>query len=283
MKLDRAAIVLRPRTVPEIVDLAFRLTFSLALPLYTKLAAVVLLPIFAGAMVLRYYLKWDWYWVWVLSVTAVSVAQGVYTVAAGRLLFSEDLRMREVLGAYLRRLPSYFFAFVLSRSPLALLGSSVLLFAAGEAGPGAGTLLFLFGLPFAWVALFFVHEASLLEGAGPGQAWQRASRFVKGRGGSAFSLLLLLLMGQIGAVIVSELLGQSVLDFVLQLGTPFGSLWEDYGSPFALIGLCASVPFIATARFLQYIDIRTRADGWDVQVRFLAIAAKETNERRLAA
>jgi hypothetical protein len=266
MKLDQAAIVLRPRSVAEIVDLAFRLLFSFALPLYSKLAAVVLLPIFAGALALRYAARWQWFWVWVATLAAASIAQGVFTVAAGRLLFSEDLRVREVLGAFGRRLGSYFIALVLSRMILA-----------------AAALPLFLAVPFAWIALIFVHEASLLEGAGPAQACQRASRFIRGRGGPALQLLLLLLLGQLGAIVVAELIGQSLLDDVLQLGKPFGSLWDDYGSPFALFGLLLSLPFVSTARFLHYIDTRTRADGWDIQVRFLAIAAKDSTERRLAA
>jgi hypothetical protein len=266
MRLDRAAVVLRPRTVSEVVDLAFRLTFSLALPLYAKLSAIVLLPIFAGALALRYAAGWGWVAVWVVTVFAAVLAEGVFTVAAGRLLFAEDLRVREVLGAYLRRLPSYFIALVLSQGLLAV-------------AAGASVLI---ALPFVWPSLVFVHEASLLEGAGPIGAMQRASRFVKGRGATTFGLLVMLLAGQAGALVIGELLGQSLLDDVLQLGSPLGSL-KDGGSPFAIFGLLASVPFVATARFLQYIDTRTRADGWDVQVRFLAIASKESNERRLVA
>lgn len=266
MKLDRAAIVLRPRTVAEVVDLAFRLSFSLALPLYSKLALIVLLPLFAGALALRYAAKWEWVSVWIVTILAANVAQGVFTVAAGRLLFSEDLRVREVLGAFGRRLWSYLGALIASRTVL-----------------GVAATFLMAPLAFAWVALIFVHEASLLEGAGWIQACQRASRFVKGRGGAAFALLLLMLCGQVGAVVIGELLGQSVIDDVLQLGKPFGALFADGGSPFAILGLLVSVPFVSTARFLHYIDTRTRADGWDIQVRFLAIAAKETNERRLAA
>lgn len=266
MRLDRAAIVLRPRTIAEVVDLAFRLTFSLALPLYAKLSALVLLPILAGALALRYAARWDWVAVWITTVFAAIVAQGVFTVAAGRLLFSEDLRVREVLGAYFRRLPSYFFALVFSQ---------VLLVAAAVAS-------LLMALPFVWPSLVFVHEASLLEGAAPVAAMQRASRFVKGRAWTTFGLLLMLLGGQAGALVIGDLLGKSLLDDVLQLGQPLGSLW-DGGSPFAILGLLVSVPFVATARFLQYIDTRTRTDGWDVQVRFLAIASKESNERRLVA
>lgn len=266
MRLDRAAIVLRPRTIAEVVDLAFRLTFSLALPLYAKLSAVVLLPILAGALALRYAARWDWAPIWVGVVFTSVLAEGVFTVAAGRLLFAEDLRVREVLGAYLRRLPSYFFAVVFSQALLIAAAGASLLIAA----------------PFVWPSLVFVHEASLLEGAGPVAAMQRASRFVKGRAATTFGLLLMLLAGQGAALVIGELLGQGLLDDVLQLGRPLGAL-RDGGSPFAIAGLLASVPFVATARFLQYIDTRTRADGWDVQVRFLAIAAKDSNERRLVA
>jgi hypothetical protein len=266
MRLDRAAIVLRPRTIAEVVDLAFRLTFSLALPLYAKLSVLILLPILAGALTLHYVAEWGWAAVWIFTILASILAQGVFTVAAGRLLFSEDLRMREVLGAYFRRLPSYFMALIFSQLLLA----------------AAATFSLLVALPFVWPSLVFVHEASLLEGAGPVAAMQRASRFVRGRAWTTFGLLLMLLGGQAGALLIGELLGQSLLDDVLQLGKPLGSLW-DGGSPFALFGLLVSVPFVATARFLQYIDTRTRADGWDIQVRFLSIASKETNERRLAA
>lgn len=265
MKLDRAAIVLRPRTVPEIVDLAFRLSCSFALPLYSKLAALVLLPIFAGAMALRYAAKWEWFGVWMITIAAASIAQGVYTVAASRVLLPDDRSVGAVLRAFGRKLFSYLMALIASRF---ILGASALV---------------VVGIPFAWVGLLFVHEASLLEGAGPAQACQRASRFVRGRGWNAAALLILLLAGQFGAVLVVELLAQGLLDEVLQLGKPFGSLWQDGGTPFAILGFLLSLPLVSTARFLHYIDTRTRADGWDVQVRFMAIASKDTSERRLAA
>lgn len=265
MKLDRAAIVLRPRSVSEICDLAVRLTFSIALPLYAKLSAVVLLPMFLGALALRYYSHWQWIYIWLLAIPAANIAQGVFTVAAGRLIFSEDLRVSEVLGAFARRLPSYTFAFIASRA--------VLLFAT----------LPIVTLPFAWVALIFVHEASLLEGAGPVQACQRAARFIRGRGVSALGLLCMLVLAQVAGVAIAEALGQSLLDDVFQAGKPFGTMLHDGGSPFVMLGLFVTVPILATTRFLHYIDTRTRADGWDIQVRFLGVASKEANERRIAA
>lgn len=265
MKLDRAAIVLRPRTVSEICDLAMRLTFSLALPVYGKLSAIVLLPIFLGAIALRKFARWEWFYIWLVVFAATSLAQGVFTVAAGRLIFAEDLRVREVMGAFGRRLFPYLGALISSRFLMFIAAFPVV------------------SLPFAWVALLFVHEASLLEGAGPVQACSRASRFVRGRGGEAFVLLIMIVIAQLAGLIIGEIVGQAVLDDIFQAGKPFGSVLEDHGSPFAVLGFLLSVPVVATARFLSYIDTRTRADGWDIQVRFLGIASKETNDRRLAA
>ena len=61
-----------------------------------------------------------------------------------------------------------------------------------------------------------------------------------------------------------------------QLGKPFGDLWDDGGSAYAIVGFFAALPLVATARFLAYIDGRTRQDGWDIQLRFMAIAAANT-------
>ena len=256
MNLGAAAVVLRPRTLAEVLDLACRLSISLAFGLYARLSAVVLVPVFAGCLALRYEAGWGWPAVWAVAVAGGSVAQGVFTVGVGRLLFAEDVAPARVLRLFGRRLGSYLGALLLARLLLAL-----------------SCLPFFLGLPFAWTRLVFVHEASLLEGAGPRDALRRSSRFVAGRSMSAFGALLALLLTQAGFVIVAELLGQGLVDQVLQLGRPFGGLFADGGSPYALAGLLLSVPYAATARFLGYVDGRTRSDGWDIQLRFMAITA----------
>lgn len=73
-------------------------------------------------------------------------------------------------------------------------------------------------------------------------------------------------------VLGAEVMGQSAFSFVLQFGEPVGNLFDQGGSAFALFGFFVSVPVIACARFLKYIDIRTRREGWDVQLRFVGIA-----------
>lgn len=51
-------------------------------------------------------------------------------------------------------------------------------------------------------------------------------------------------------------------------------MFVDGGSALALLGWWLSVPFVATARFFVYLDIRTRSEGWDIQTRFAGIAAR---------
>ncbi len=256
MNLGASAIVLRPRTLAEILDLACRLSVSLAFSLYARLAALTLLPILAGCLALRYAAGWDWPEVWGVAVTAAVIVQGLFTISVGRLLFSEELGVGQALRLFGRRFGSYLLMLFLSRVFLAV-----------------SCLPFFFGLPFTWPRLYFVYEASLLEGAGAVDALRRSSRFVAGRAGPVLGVLLSILLAQAGFVVVTELLCQGLVTEVLQLGKPFGSLFKDGGSPYALAGLLLSVPYVSTARFLEYIDARTRSDGWDIQLRFMAVAA----------
>jgi hypothetical protein len=86
---------------------------------------------------------------------------------------------------------------------------------------------------------------------------------------------MLLTLVAVGFVSVSEaLLNGGLFDFVLQIGKPFGALLDEGGSAPALLGLFLAVPYWATARFLFYVDLRTRRDGWDVQVRFMSLASQ---------
>ncbi|APR85859.1 Hypothetical protein A7982_11208 [Minicystis rosea] len=263
MNLGAAAVVLRPRSLAEILDLACRLSCSLALGLYLRLAALVLLPCLALCLALRHVLDWSWYAVWFVAACLGAAAQGVFTIAVGRLLFSEALGAGQVIRLFARRFGSYLWMLVLSR--VVLVGSAAVLIA----------------LPVAWPRLLFVHEASLLENAKAGDAIQRAGRFVSGRAAQVFGVLAALLVTQAGFIAIAEFLGHGLVDQVLQLGRPFGALFSKGGSAYALAGFFLSVPYVSTARFLHYIDARTRADGWDVQLRFMAIAS-ENAERRAA-
>lgn len=266
MNLGASAIVLRPRSSSEIFDLACRVLTTLARKLYLRLAASVLLPSLALCLALRHALAWDWVAVWAVAATLGAVLQGVFTIAVSRLLFAESLTARQVLALFMKRLGSYLPSLFISWLVLAV-----------------ASLALVIGALFAWPRVLFIHEVCLLEGARPMDAVRRSNRFVGARSGAAFAVLLGLLVAQVGIVVCIEVLGQAVIGKVLELGTPFGTLFQQGGSAFALAGYFLAIPFVATARFLHYIDARTRADGWDIQLRFMAIAARDAHEKKVAA
>lgn len=257
MNLDHARIVLRPRSLAEVLDLSFRVCFSRAFSLYLRLSAIFLLPSFALCLLLYHLLEWDALSVWLIAFVLAGLFQGVFTVAAGKLIFAEELTAGEVLRDFRGRLGSYIGALVLSRLYIAM------------------SAVFIITLPIVWTPLCFVHEACLLEMASAGEAPRRSWRFAAGNSSLAFMVLVSLLLGQGAGVVAAEMIGQAIVTDVFQLGTPFGTLTEAYISPYALFGFFISVPVVATARFLSYIDIRTRTDGWDIQLKFMAIAARE--------
>ncbi|MCX4243951.1 hypothetical protein [Paraliomyxa miuraensis] len=261
MNLADARVVLRPRTLGEILDLAARWCFNADRVLYARVAAAVLLPSLVLCVVARWAWLWSWTEVWLLAVALCTVAQGAFTVATSRALFEHDVSAWAVLRQWLRRLPSYVGALLVTRSILAI---------------GAVTFVLL---PSAWIRVAMVHEASLLEGSSPISATDRAWQMARFRGTEMALMLGGLGLAIMGGIAAAELLGHGLVEVVLQLGRPLGELVEDGGSLYALVGFHAAIPYVAVARFLGYVDQRTRGDGWDIQLRFMALAAEDARMR----
>jgi hypothetical protein len=150
-----------------------------------------------------------------------------------------------------------------------------------------GAIIALFTIfilsPFVLIRLLLLDEACLLEGLSGNRAYERSYRLVENRG-SGSGLLVVILLGviRLGSVILAEFLCDGIVKDLFQLGRPFGWLFRDGGSPAALAGFFLAVPIVATVRFLYYIDARTRADGWDIQLRFHGIRVRAEGERKAA-
>ncbi|MCA9651233.1 MAG: hypothetical protein H6712_04860 [Myxococcales bacterium] len=257
MNLSAARIVLRPRTPGETLDLALRWQLAVGGRCYAHLALVLLLPAALGCYALQREADWSWGQVWALAVALAIVLQGPFTVAASRLMFETEVGAGSVLLDVLRRLPTYL---------AALVGGAVYVAASG---------IVVLPLPWTLSQVAFLPEAVLLERHGISDALARARRFAFGHYDVLFRVLLAQGVAFVGGAVLADQLGGALLDFGLQLGRPFGALFEG-GSLSALLGLFAAVPFVASARFLQYIDGRTRRDGWDIQLAFLALGPDET-------
>jgi hypothetical protein len=132
------------------------------------------------------------------------------------------------------------------------------------------------------VSLFFIVEVAVLERATFGTALARSLRIAAGQSGHAVAAVLALLSLQLIAVALGDQIGRSVLVDLLQFSAP-ESLWTSGGGALALIGFWLFVPYVATARFFVYLDLRTRNEGWDIQTRFAAIALRADEATQRAA
>jgi hypothetical protein len=266
MNLLAARITLRPRPLSDVLDLALPFCVANRRPL-GLVALVTLTPLAALAAYWRLGAGWTWPTVWLALAGPALVAEGAFTVACGELLFRppQETRVRPILGRWLRRLFPYLMVRLARLLLLAACGFTVLV------------------LPFAGPPFLFVHEVVLLEGGGLGQAFGRSRALARHRGLFCFGLWLAVAIAPALGEVVANTMGNAVLGTVLQLGKPFGDLWDGGGSGLAVLGALIGIPIGAAARFLGYADLRTRKEGWDIQLKFMAIAADaEAEGRRVA-
>ncbi|HVZ75029.1 MAG TPA: hypothetical protein VHJ20_21755 [Polyangia bacterium] len=257
MNLANARVVLRPRTLADVVDLALPFALAGRRPLFAT-AALTLGPVAALVALLRLWAHWRWPALWLVVLGAWWFLDGACTVVVGELLFKDprEVRARASVRRFFGRWPALVTAISLRAIVLGLAGSLV--------------VLPLFVAP----GTQFLREAMLLENAKMGRAWTRSRSLARHRGSFCFGLwLATILLPPLGALL-GDGLGNSVVAFVLQLGFPFGELFKDGGSGFAVAGALLAMPIAASARFLGYVDLRTRKEGWDVQLRFMHLVAE---------
>jgi hypothetical protein len=253
MDLMRANVALRERPLLDVLDLAVRFCTAHAKP-YARLSLAVLVPAFAASLALAHLAGW---WLgWTAAVILGAFADGPFVALASRLVFEQNVRARDALRLATRALPR-------------LLGARI---AQGLALAGSALML---GLPWLWLgtAMFFVNEVIVLEGAGPARGIARAGGIARAHFGAALLTMLLAVVAPAGAAILADFAGREILQGLLEVKAP-PPLFKEGGSWLALVGWWSAVPLLATARFLVYIDIRTRTEGWDIQTRFAAIASE---------
>jgi hypothetical protein len=265
VNLLASRVVLRPRSLGDVLDLTVPFCLG-SWRLLARLSLTSLLPAVALCLYLRLGRGWTAGQTWALAITMAGVLEGLFTVAFGELLFQPATAVRPaaIWGRFARR-PGH-------------LGS--LLVALVLLSVCAATVIGLAAVPFLAVYMMFVREVGLLEGAGMFAAIGRASKFVQRQVGSCLGLLLALVLAPALMTVAAELLGDAVVSSGLQLGSPFGELFKEGVSAYALVGFFLSVPVVSAGRFLKYIDVRTRKEGWDIQLRFTAIAASEAAQQQ---
>jgi hypothetical protein len=253
LDLLRARVAFRDRSFADVLDLALRFIVVQGRT-YARVALVALVPVIAVSIAAGY--AFGWPLSWAISVPLAIVAEIPFTVLASRLVFQDHVRARDVIGAAVRDAPRVLLGRVLSLALVAI------------------GLLFVV-VPGFWLAttFFFLAEVMLLERDRLFRAFGRSQRLAGSA--SAEVVLALLVLGLIppASVLLVDIAGRNVLGEVLQFRPP-RPVWATGGSVLATLGLFLQVPYFATARFFLYLNVRTRAEGWDVQTRFAAIAAR---------
>ncbi len=253
MKLGEARVALRHRPVLEVLDLALRFLLAHAAP-YAATTAFVVVPL--GVLSLVIAMQAGWIWGWASAIALATVARIPFTVLASRLVFEADVAFEQVLGAA-------------ARASFKVLVARALELVALTVGFG------VFFLPAIWIASVFVYldEILVLERASIWGAFARSQRLVAGELGDAFLVAVLLAGLHFGATALGDKALRALLGDVLQISPP-PSMWERDGGVLGLVAFWLFVPYSATARLLAYLNVRTKAEGWDVQTRFAAIAAR---------
>lgn len=240
-------IVLRPRGPLEVFDLAWRFLRETWRPQLRMLALVWLAPALVAFPLCA--LADGHPAVLLFPMLLAPWLQAPFTLLTGRLLFERDAGVLDVLRELASRLGT-------------LLVGQALAFAGWVGAAACGFL----GLVPVRMALQFLPEVLLLERLRPSRAVRRTLRLAGARSGAAFTSLV----ARAGLVIwcgaVGEAGGQALFRVVLQLGEPFGTLQGGSVTPFLVAGLLLSQPLHAVYRLLLYVDVRTRTEGWDLQV-----------------
>ena len=253
----RARVAFHDRAFVDVMDLALRFV-AVHARLYAKVAAMVLVP----CAVVTIGAAWAFGWVfgWVVALLLSFVAQVPFTVLASRLVFQDVVDARAVVRAAAREVPRIV-AMRLAWALLVALGALFLL------APGA----------YAASLFLFVDEVMILERSRIAPAFGRAQRISTGAMFDSVVGLAMVSLVPLLAIVLADVGGRAFIEEILQFRAP-APAWSEGGSVLAVLGWFGVMPYVTTARFFTYLNVRTRAEGWDIQTRFAAIASRAERE-----
>lgn len=272
-----AGVTLRPRSLDEVVDLAFAYARRHPRLMLRWMAGHGLLA--AGTVaVVHYVLDWNWLSVWCLAAAVGVVLEAVQLSALGAHLFGRPPSLRTAYRSLVRASGIIAILAALTTLPLQIMGGS----GGDETLLGLSVLSAMFW-PLLLAAQYHLVAVIVLERVPLRRATRRAWLLGSFGFGHALSLVLVSLALRAAAVYVVETFVQVTTTVILQFDAPFESLWNDGGSTASVAAYLAFGPFMALVYLLAYVDARTRTEGWDLQVRFNELARRRRDHGRRAA
>jgi hypothetical protein len=268
-------VVLRPRSLDEVLDLAMAYAREHKRDFGRMIVALVV-PAMLLTVAAKLALELSWIQTWVLVLTLTPLLERAVITYAGRHLFGNTPRIRTAVAGALRRPFSALTAALLIPVPFTIL-------LLGELDEAAIAFSIMVGMfwPFALAWSIYLSIVLNLEGLPLSKGMRRSSLLVSYRFGRALGFVLTTSVMRLVAVLMGDLILQFVVGFVFQLGEPFDTLFENKGSWASFAAYYLMAPYVGVARLFDYVDARTRLEGWDIQVRFKALAT-QAKERRAA-
>jgi len=291
VQLDQNRIVIRERSYLDVLDLGLRVIRVYAWPLALAFGCGVVPAACLNHWLLADYAEYDfelgfpgrymWY-MFMLVISEVPLVTAPVTLYLGEALFTERPRPGEIARRLWRSLPQLLFFQLFLRSLLIPLVFSWLLTSSSfEVFAGVASFFLLIVWSIYFVAWPYLGEVILLERnpmrrKTPGQMTtnRRRQKLHEGYSGELFSQWM-------GALGIGALLFVSFwLTFWLAGGMLLNE-WEWSGTPYTLcfpLALWLVVGYFAVVRFLGYIDLRIRREGWEVELMMRAEQARQTRQ-----
>jgi hypothetical protein len=260
-------LVLRSRGALETFDLALRFIVEHR-GYYLRIALLVLLPIAIVHSIIANYFGITG--AVLFAGPAAALARSLLVLIGSTLVFEDKVSWRGLRKRFWE-----------SKWPIALriLGATLLsgcfaliTFADTE---GATITLLTLSIPIGIVAfaLYYALEAALLEKATYFGAMGRSRRLMQTDSAGVAAGVFLLGGLHAAAYMLGDAGGRALITGIFMLKSP-ETIWQVGVTPLALLGYWGALPFIATARFLLYINTRTISEGWDIRTQFSRIAER---------
>ena len=293
MQLDRTRIAIHERGVLDTMDLALRLMRVYAWPLFILLVLGAVPFAVLNQVLIGWMLQWDageayleeslriWRYFWVMIVLVVIEAPLVtsfITSFLGQLVFLERPRLRELVWEVWRTGGPLIWCHLIGRGVLpALLLVAVIDRDTSFSGAELWLILLLVAVCLRRGLRPFINEIVLLERS-PLRSEDPTAITISKRSA--------MLHGPSGGDLLIRWVVSAMFN-VVALGFLFGTLvcvqgvfLDDWtpGRWFFQIGLTLSLWLItgytAVVRFLTYLDLRIRQEGWEVELRLRAEASR---------
>lgn len=269
MQLDGNRIVIRERSWLDVLDLALRVCRVYAWPLLVTLAIGIVPAMALNAWILRDVAEPGFdepapfaylWWMLVLVLFEMPLATSLATLYLGEAVFQERPRVRSIVASFFRSLPQLLWFQVLLRGLLIL--PVVTWFVPFSMWPYLNEILLLERNPFR------------RRRSGQMTTFRRSMALHGGSVGDLFARWL-------GSVAFGGMLFGSFWLTMQSMAGLLVSEWKWEGLTYSLyfpLALWIVVGYFTVARFLGYLDLRIRNEGWEVELMVRAEAARMSRQ-----